>query len=138
MKSVLMCGLILILTFAFSCTRQMKHYGEGIIKSNVIYKDLSYQIDYALQTTSKDSKRAQRLKLIDEKLKEYKAYYDSFLTVLNNWEKTGKEPENRMELYEAMWRSILDAQNLAANSYIYASECSTRTAIKGKAGNNCP
>jgi hypothetical protein len=43
-----------------------------------------------------------------------------------------------MESYKKMWYSLLEAQTLAAKSYIYASECSARTALKGKAGNDCP
>jgi hypothetical protein len=106
--------------------------------SNGLYLDLNSQVNYALKNNSEDTGRAEKLKLIDQKLEEYRADYDSFQKILTKWRDSGRKPDDIMESYKKMWYSLLEAQTLAAKSYIYASECSARTALKGKAGNDCP
>lgn len=139
MKSFMLYGLILVLMSSASCIgRGQTNFAEGLRLSNELYIDLSNQVIYALNDNSVDTERTEKLKLVNQKLEEYRLEYDSFLQTLHTWEASGTEPENTMELYKELWNSILEAQTLAATSYIYASECSARMAIKGKAGNNCP
>jgi hypothetical protein len=121
-----------------SCAGKINRFEEGSIMSNGLYLDLNSQVNYALKNNSEDTGRAEKLKLIDQKLEEYRADYDSFQKILTKWRDSGRKPDDIMESYKKMWYSLLEAQTLAAKSYIYASECSARTALKGKAGNDCP
>ncbi len=139
MNSFVLYGLILVLISSASCiTRGQTNFEGGLRLSNELYVDLSNQVTYALNNNSVDTKKTEKLKLINQKLEEYRIEYYSFLQTLHRWETSGKKPENTMELYKELWNSILEAQTLAGTSYIYASECSARLALKGKAGNNCP
>ncbi len=106
--------------------------------SNELYSDLHSQVHHALNADSVGTERAEKLEQINQKLGEYRADYDSFQEILAAWRESGRQPENTIQAYKKMWYSLLEAQGLAAKSYIYASECSARTAIKGKAGNDCP
>jgi hypothetical protein len=131
--------LLLIMFFSISCIGgRINRFEEGSIMSNKLYLDLYSQVHYSLKNNSEDTERAKRIELINQKLEEYRVDYDSFQRILTTWRDSGQEPENIMESYKKMWYSLLGAQTLAAKSYIYASECSARTAIKGKAGNDCP
>lgn len=106
--------------------------------SNKLYLDLHAQVQYALINNSEDTQRAEKLELLNQKLEEYRVDYDSFQKILATWRDSGRKPDDTMQSYKKMWYSLLEAQTLAAKSYIYASECSARTALKGKAGNDCP
>lgn len=131
--------LSLIMIFLISCTgTRINRFEEGSVMTTKLYLDLYSQVNYALRNNSEDTERAKRLELINQKLEEYRVNYDSFQRILTTWRLSGREPENIMESYKKMWYSLLEAQTLASKSYIYASECSARTAIKGKAGTDCP
>ncbi len=121
-----------------SCAGKISRFEEGSAMSNKLYFDLYSQVHFALKNNSEDTERATKLRLIDQKLDEYRADYDSFQEILTTWRDSGRKPDDIMQSYKKMWYSLLEAQTLAAKSYIYASECSARTAIKGKAGNDCP
>ena len=131
--------LFLIILSSISCIGGgINRFEEGSGMSNKLYLDLHYQVQYALINNSEGAERAKRLELINQKLEEYRIDYDSLQRILTTWRDSGREPENIMQSYKKMWYSLLEAQTLAAKSYIYASECSARTALKGKAGNDCP
>lgn len=130
-------SLSMLLCFA-SCAGGINRYEEGLAMSNKLYLDLYSQVHYALENNSKDTERATKLRLIDQKLQEYRGDYESFQEILKIWRDSGREPDDIRQSYKNMWYSLLEAQALAAKSYIYTSECSARTAIKGKAGNECP
>ena len=131
--------LFLMMVSSISCVGGGIHrFEEGSIMSNGLYLDLRSQIDYALKNNSVDTERVGKLELINQKLEEYRVDYEYFQRILTAWRDSGREPENVMQSYKKMWYSLLEAQTLATKSYIYTSECSARTAIKGKAGNDCP
>jgi hypothetical protein len=134
---VLNISLLMFILFT-SCAGKINRFEEGSIMSNELYSDLYYQVHYALMKNSKDTDRAEKLEFINQKLEEYRADYDSFQKILTSWRNSGRKPDDIMQSYKKMWYSLLEAQSLAAKSYIYASECSARTAIKGKAGSDCP
>lgn len=135
MKKLILFGITLIVGLTLSCARQVSNLERGMMMSNNIYNDIVPQVTSALQSPSTDSTRVERLNLINQKLDEYRGSYERCINAINIWRSTGQAPENTMELYEEMWRFILEAQALAATVYIYANECATRTAIKGKAVN---
>ena len=116
----------------------INRFEEGSIMSNELYSDLYSQVHHALKDDPVGTERTEKLEHINQKLAEYRADYDSFQKILSAWRDSGRKPDNIMESYKKMWYSLLEAQSLAAKSYIYVSECSARTAIKGKAGNDCP
>jgi len=131
-------GFTFILSSVLSCASRVSNLDKAVSMSYVIYIDLAPQITSALQNSSMDSTdstRVKRLKLINQKLDEYKMARDECLKAMYIWEKTGNAPEYADKLYVEMWKPLLDAQTLAATIYIYASECASNTAIKGKA---CP
>lgn len=121
-----------------SCAGKISRFEEGSGMSNKLYLDLHAQVQYALINNSEDTQRAEKLELLNQKLEEYRVDYDSFQKILATWRDSGRKPDDTMQSYKKMWYSLLEAQTLAAKSYIYASECSARTALKGKAGNDCP
>jgi hypothetical protein len=137
MKKLILFGIVVILGFTLSCTRRVSHLERGMMMSSNIYNDIAPQVSNALQSSSANSTRGQRLHLINQKLGEYKKAYNECARAIDAWKSTGQAPDHTMKLYEQMWRSLIDAQTLAASVYIYASECTARTAIKGKAGNTC-
>jgi hypothetical protein len=138
-KLIIHYCLLLIMLFSISCIGgRINRFEEGLILSNELYIDLSSQLNHSLKNNSEDTKRAEKLKLINQKLEEYRVDYDSLQRILTTWRDSGQKPENTMQAYKKMWYSLLDAQTLATQSFIYTSECSARTAIKGKAGKNCP
>lgn len=132
------CLFLIILCSASCVGARINRFEEGLGMSNKLYQDLHAQVQYALESNSEDSERAKRLELINQKLEQYQVDYDSFQKILTTWRNSGQKPGDVMQSYKMMWNSLLEAQSLAAKSYIYASECSARTAIKGKAGNDCP
>lgn len=137
-KSFLFYGLLLIQISFISCTGRINRFEEGLLLSNEIYMDLSSQVNSTQNNISEDNERAKTLKLINEKLIEYRLMYDSLLENLNTWRNSGQKPEETMDTCKKMWEPLLEAQSIAVKVYIYPTECSSRTALKGKAGNNCP
>jgi hypothetical protein len=135
MKKLILFGITLIVLSCTGQVRNLSHLERGMMMSNNLYNDIAPQVTSALQSPSTDSTRFERLKLISQRLDEYRRSYDECLKVVSLWKNTGRAPEGTTGLYEEMWKSLIDAQTLAASVYIYASECAARTAIKGKAGN---
>lgn len=135
MKRILLVVVMLTFGFTLSCTRGVGNLERGMMKSNNVYNDIAPQVATALQSSGTDSERGKRLRTINEKLDQYRTAYNECAKAVTAWKSTGEAPENTMDIYMEMWRSLIDAQTLAASIYIYASECSARTAIKGKAGN---
>jgi len=134
MKRLLLLGVILTFGFTVSCTRGVGNLERGMMMSSNIYNDIAPQVATALQSSGTDSERGKRLRTINEKLNQYKTAYHQCAKAVTEWKSTGEAPQDTMDIYMEMWRSLIDAQTLAASVYIYASECTARTAIKGKAG----
>ena len=137
-KPFLLFGLLLIQIPFLSCTGRIARFEEGLHLSNEIYTDLYSQVESVYQTDSEDTERTQTLKLINEKFMEYRLGYDTVLKSLDTWRDSGQKPDDTMDKYKRMWEPLLEAQSIAVKLYIYPTECSSRTALKGKAGNNCP
>ncbi len=129
-------GIAIILALTLSCARGVSNLEMGMRVSDNLYNDLAPQVAYVLQSPSTDHVRMSRLRLTNEKLNEYRKAYNECIMALSLWKSTGQPPENIMDLYAGMWRSLLEAQTLAANAYIYTSECVANTTLKGKACKN--
>ena len=134
MKRLSLVGVILAFGLTVSCTRGVGNLERGMMMSSNIYDDIAPQVANALQSSGTNTERGKRLRTINEKLGQYKTAYSECAKAVTAWKSTGEAPENTMDIYMEMWRSLIDAQTLAASVYIYANECSARTAIKGKAG----
>lgn len=137
MNKLILAGILLTLGFTVSCTRGVSNLERGMMMSSNIYKDIAPQVATALESSATDSTRDKRLRVINQKLDQYKIAYNECAKAIGKWKSTGEAPENTMDIYKGMWQSLIDAQTLAASIYIYASECTARTAIKGKAGDTC-
>lgn len=136
MKKITLLGIVLFLGFVTSCARQATNFEAGMMMSNSLYSDLAPQVSTALESTPPNSSRARHLQMANQKLDEYKKTYNECMKVVNEWKSTGEQPDYMMDLYKEMWGSLLEAQNLAASVYIYASECVANTTLKGKACKN--
>ena len=136
MKKLALFGMVLVLSLTLSCARKVNNFETGMRMSNNIYNDLAPQITDALRSAHEDSARADYLQLTNQKLDEYRKAYGECMKAVDIWRSTGQTPENMMELYKEMWRSLLEARSLAASVYIYTSECVASTTLKGKACKN--
>lgn len=137
MKKLASFGMILVVSLTLSCaTRGVNNIETGMRMSDNIYNDLAPQIAGALQSSPADPRRANHLKLTSQKLEDFRKAYIECSRAVNLWKSTGQAPENMIDLYAEMWKYLSDAQGLAANVYIYASECTANTTLKGKACKN--
>jgi len=137
MKKLVLLGIPLIVSLTLSCaTRGVNNIEIGMRMSDNIYNDLAPQIATAIQSSPADARRVNHLKLTSQKLEDYRQAYGECSRAVNSWKSTGQAPENMIDLYAEMWKYLLDAQSLAANVYIYASECTATTTLKGKACKN--
>jgi hypothetical protein len=138
MKKLALFGMLLVVSLTLSCaTRGVNNIEAGMRQSDNIYYDLAPQIATALQFGPEDPSKVNHLKLTSQKLENYRKAYTECSKAVNLWKSTGQSPDNMIDLYAEMWRYLVDAQHLAAHVYIYASECTANTGLKGKAGNNC-
>lgn len=138
MKKSALFAIILIFSLVFSCaTRSVVTLERSLMTSNVIYNDIAPQVNSALESSLTNSVRGERLQIINQKLDEYAKSYGELSKAVESWRISGEAPDNTEDLYLAMWTPLIEAQTLAATLYIYASECTARTTLKGKAGNNC-
>jgi hypothetical protein len=135
MMKLILLGIILIVSLTLSCASRVSDLERATSMSNNIYNDIAPQVATALKASSTDGTRAERLRLIDRKLDEYRKAYDECIKAIDISKSTGQSPnpENTKELYEQMWKPLIDAVTLASTLYIYPSECAARTAVKGKA-----
>ena len=132
MKEILL-GIILVVGFTLSCAGRVSDLERATAMSNNIYNDIAPQVASALRGSSSDGTRVERLRLIDRKLDEYRKAYDECIKAIDTSKSTGESPKNTKELYDQMWKPLIDAVTLASTLYIYPSECAARTAVRGKA-----
>lgn len=126
-------GITLTVSLILSCANRVSDLERATMTSNNIYNDIAPQVNSALSSPSTDSTKVERLRLISQKLDEYIKAYDKCIKAIDISKSTGQTPDNIRELYEEMWKPLIDAVELASTLYIYPSECTARTAIKGKA-----
>lgn len=137
MKKLAFFGMLFVVTLTLSCaTRGVNNIESGMRQSDTLYNDLAPQIATALQLAPEDPTKVDHLKLTSQKLENYRKAYTECLKAVNLWKNTGHSPENMIDLYAEMWTYLVDAQQLAAHVYIYASECAANTTLKGKACRN--
>ena len=135
-RNLILLSMALFIGFSISCARQATNFEAGMRMSNTLYSDLAPQVSTALQSTPENTPRAKHLELASQKLDEYKKTYEDCSKAIDAWKSTGQQPDYLMDLYKEMWKNLLEAQNLAASVYIYASECVANTTLKGKACKN--
>jgi hypothetical protein len=133
MNKLILFGTIIIASLALSCARRVTNYETGMMMSSQVYNDIAPQVNSVLHSPSADPARIEQLKLVNQKLDEYTKAYNELTGALSAWKTSGKAPNNIMDVYLKMWRSLLEAQHLAAQVHIYASACSANTGLKGKA-----
>ncbi len=136
-KSFLIVFITVIILTSLACAPKSRDLYKATNISEEIYNEMTPQVDLALKNSKQNSDRYNTLLKVREKLSQYKQSHEKCMEVITEWDKTGEIPDNARSNYNDMKDSISEAVILAQTVYIYPSECTSRTGLKGKASNNC-
>ncbi len=137
MHRLILTALVLIVGLGIACAPKSTDLMKATTKSNNVYEEIAPQVQYALDMAGSDTKKKEQLLKIQHKLDNFVVARDQCMADMKVWDETGTPPPDTRANFETMKKEITDAVVMSHAVYIYHSECSATTAIKGKAGNSC-